>query len=90
MGIVRRHPFLTLVFVIASLPVVFVAVVTAAQHTPACNAWRAQVDYRARFRQEPSAFVDFHRGDMSLDEYYGGIRDHVAWDMRETRPLLCK
>lgn len=90
MGIVRRHPFLTLIVVIASLPVLFVAVVTAAQHTPACSAWRAEVDYRSRFRGELSAFDDYHRGEMPVDEYYGGLRDHVAYDLRESRPLFCK
>lgn len=90
MGIVRRHPFLTLIFVVGSLPVLFLVVVAAAQHTPACSAWRTQVDESARFRGELSAFDDYHRGEMPVDEYYGGVRDHVAWDMRESRPLFCK
>lgn len=90
MGIVRRHPFLTLTVVVASLPLLFLAVVTAAQHTPACSEWRAEVEFRSRFRKGLSAFDDYRRGDMPVDEFHGGVRDHVAWDLRESRPLFCK
>ncbi|HYP23425.1 MAG TPA: hypothetical protein VEV43_07625 [Actinomycetota bacterium] len=89
MGSIRRHPFLTLIFVVGSLPVVFLLVVEAAQHTSACRRWRAEVDERSTIR-EPPAWVEYDRGDMPLDEYYGGVRDHVAHELREGRPLFCK
>ena len=90
MGIVRRHPFLTLVFVIGSLPALFLVVLEAAQHTPACKTWRADVDGRSELHGELSAWDDYHRGEMSVDEYYGGVRDHAAHEMRDTRPFLCE
>lgn len=90
MGIVRRHPFLTLIFATGSLPVLALLGLEAAQHTDACQAWRAEVDARSRFRNKPSAFVEHDRGEMSLDEYYGRVRDHVAHELRESRPLFCE
>ncbi len=90
MGIVRKHPFLTFVFVIGSLPVLFLIALEVAQHTPACSAWRAKVDAAATMYGKPSAFDDYHRGDMSWDEYYGNVRDQFAHDMRDTKPLFCE
>ena len=90
MGIVRKHPFLTLMVLVASTPVVFLVFLEAAQHTRACTAWRAEVDARAAVRTKLSAFDEYHRGEMSVDEYYGRRRDHVAYELRATRPLLCE
>ena len=89
-GIVRRHPVLTLIFVIGSLPVVFLVVLEAAQYTSDCRAWRAEVDARTGFRTKLSAFDEYHRREMPVDEYYGRIRDHVAYELRESRPLFCE
>lgn len=89
MGIVRRHPFLTFVFLLGALPVLAAIAWEAAQYSPACRAWRAQVAAKANADRDLPAFDDYHRGEMSVDEYLGNVRDQVAWDMRETRPLLC-
>ncbi len=90
MGIVRRHPFLTFVFVIGSLPVLFLIALEVAQHTPACTEWRTKVDAASTFRGKLSMWDDYHRGDMSVDEYYGNVRDQMAHEMRESRPLFCE
>lgn len=90
MGIVRRHPFLTFVFVIGSLPVLFLIALEAAQHTPACREWRTKVDAASTIRGDHSIWDDHHRGDMSWDEYYGGVRADMAYRMRDSRPLFCE
>lgn len=90
MGIVRKHPLLTLIFVLASAPVVFLLVLEAAQHTPACTEWKAEVAARVPFRMKLSAFDEYHRGDMPVEDYYGRPRDQAAYELRESRPLLCE
>lgn len=90
MGLVRRHPFLTSLFVIGSLPVLFLIVLEVAQRTPACSNWRAEVDGRSELPGKLSAWDEYHRGEMSVDEYYGGVREHVAHEMRDSRPWLCE
>ena len=89
-GLVRRHPFLTLIFLIGSLPVVALLALEAVQHTRACTAWRAEVDARAGMPTKLSAFDEYHRGEMPVDEYYGRVRDHVAYELRASRPLFCE
>ena len=73
-----------------SLPVLFLLVWEAAQYTPACRQWRAKVDLASTVRGKLPAWDDYRRGDMTADEYYGRVRDHRAYAMRDTRPLLCE
>lgn len=89
MGIVRRHPFLTLIFVVGSLPVLALIALEVVRHTPECAAWRAEVARRVGDDPKLSPWDEYHRGDMPVDEYFGNVRDHVEYDMRETRPLFC-
>jgi hypothetical protein len=89
-GTVRRHPFLTLIFVLGSLPVLMLIAWQAMQYTPACRTWRHEVSEASAIRSDQPAWHDYHRGDMTWDEYYGNVRDHVAYQMRDERPAFCR
>lgn len=76
-------------FLLGALPLLALVALQVAQNTPDCRAWRAEVDSRANVDRKLSPFQEYHRGEMSVDEYFGNVRDQVAYDLRESRPPFC-
>lgn len=77
-------------FLLGALPVLALIAWQAAQYTPACRAWRAEVAERSNLDRKLPPFDEYHRGETSVDEYYGNVRDQVAYDLRDSRPPFCK
>lgn len=98
MGIVRRHPFLSLLVAALLSPLLVVAVITAAQHAPACAEWSAGVDAETGARMTTRYMGDgdarsfdlaYREWETTFEETRADVRAQVALERAETRPDLC-
>lgn len=92
MGIVRRHPFLTALFVLGSLPALGLVALELRQNVGACEDWRMRVEARLLREWGPGpAEIDWD-GNMGVphDELREGMRDQIAHEMRAGRPPFCR
>ena len=98
MGIVRRHPFLTLTLLVLLSPLAVLGTVVAAQQLPACREWRAEVeettDARMRNRYLGNGNAQdfdraYHHWDATYRETRDGVRAQVAHELSAERPGLC-
>lgn len=98
MGIVRRHPVLSVVLAVTFSPLLVLGGIVVAQQRPSCAEWAAEVeeitDGRMRDRYlgdgNPQEFDDAYRHwDTTFEETRKGVRAQVAFDLKEDRPDLC-
>jgi hypothetical protein len=97
-GIVRRHPLLSLVLGLALSPLLVLGGIVVAQQRPSCERWRAEVeattDARMRTRYLGGGNAQefdyaYRHWDTTFEETRAGVRAQVALEAREGRPGLC-
>lgn len=91
MGIVRRHPLVTTVVALLSLPVAGLAALDAAQGRPECRRWRIEVrnETSQRYTRSHSAPAPTVH-DITHGELWREMQRQVAYELRRSRPALCR